>query len=119
MTPISQTVTRCIIPLTASIVNSTINGTMKVNQSTISASQARSHFYELLTNVAMGAKKYQITRRGHAPVVMLSLEEFEMYRETLALEQDTELMKDILDGQKDIAQENFTSHEDMKKDFGL
>ncbi|OGJ21364.1 MAG: hypothetical protein A3J60_02595 [Candidatus Pacebacteria bacterium RIFCSPHIGHO2_02_FULL_46_9] len=42
-------------------------------------------------------------------------DKFEMYQETLALQQDTELMKDIKAGQTDIAAKNFTSHEEMKK----
>ncbi len=92
---------------------------MKTLSTSLSASSARDNFYDLLTNAAAGTKRYQITRRGHEPVVMMSADEFEMYQETLALQQDTELMKDIESGQADIAAKNFTSHEDMKKQFGL
>ena len=42
-------------------------------------------------------------------------DELKMYQETLVLQQDAELMKDIKAGQTDIAAKNFTSHEEMKK----
>ncbi|NCN24040.1 MAG: hypothetical protein COU65_01530 [Candidatus Pacebacteria bacterium CG10_big_fil_rev_8_21_14_0_10_42_12] len=92
---------------------------MKILSTSLSASTARDNFYDLLTNASKGTKRYQITRRGHEPVVMMSADEFEMYQETLAIQEDTELMKDIAAGIKDIKAKNFTSHEDMKKQFGL
>ncbi|NCN06677.1 MAG: type II toxin-antitoxin system Phd/YefM family antitoxin [Candidatus Pacebacteria bacterium] len=92
---------------------------MKSLHTSLSASTARTNFYDILTNAAAGTKRYQITRRGHDPVVLLSADEFEMYQETLALQQDTELIKDIESGQKDIAAKNFISHDDMKKQLGV
>jgi antitoxin YefM len=52
---------------------------------TMSYSESRARYAEVLTSVAQDREEVVITRAGHEPVVMVSLEEYESLKESAYL----------------------------------
>lgn len=71
---------------------------MIISGDTIPASQARSNFYYLLEEVNKKLRQFIITLRGKQQAVLLSVEEWQSWQETLEIMSDKKLMKDIREG---------------------
>lgn len=81
----------------------------------MSASQARTNFYTILSDVGKKSKRYTITRNGVAQAVVLSPEEVESWEETMEIMADEELVKHIRQGLDDIKNGRTISHEKLLK----
>ncbi len=85
---------------------------------TYTASDARKNFYEIVRDTARGAYTPTINLRDSQPVIMMSLEEYESWQETLEVMSDPELVADL----KEAAQESIKdaiTHEELLKELGL
>ncbi len=67
-----------------------------LSTTTISASKARSNFYTLLEDVAGKLKRFTITRRGEAKVVLMHPDEVASWEETMDILADKKLVAQIL-----------------------
>lgn len=63
---------------------------------TLPASRARSNFYTLLEEVSEKLRRFTITRRGEAQVVMMHPDEVASWEETMDIIADKKLMTQIL-----------------------
>jgi len=89
---------------------------MKTLSSTISASQARNNFYEILDEVSGKLKKFVITRRGSAQAVVMNPEEVESWEETMEIMANKNLVRDIRKAEKEIAAGKTTRYENLLKE---
>jgi prevent-host-death family protein len=92
---------------------------MKKLQSTISASEARSNFYTLLDNVANKLKRYTITRRGNAQVVLMHHDEVASWEETMDVLSNKKLVSDIINSEKELKAGKTVSEDKLLKKIGL
>lgn len=69
---------------------------------TIPASYARSNFYRLLTEVEKKLRQFVITLRGKQQAVLLSVEEWQSWQETLEIISNKKLMEDIRNGVSEL-----------------
>jgi len=92
---------------------------MSAIPNTISASQARSNFYTIIDEVSNKLRRFTITRRGQAKVVLMSPDEVEAWDETMEIMSDKKLTKDIQEGLEDIKKGRTISHEKLLKELGI
>lgn len=85
---------------------------------TISATDARQNFYDLLEEVAAG-KKIAITNKGETRAILISQEEFDSWIATAETLSDPELMEAIRVGDKDMKAGRYRSWDEIKKELGL
>jgi prevent-host-death family protein len=81
---------------------------------TVSATQARKEFFQLLTAASKPGSSITITLEGRPPVVCMSQEEFEGWQETLEVMADPALMKAIAASAKG---KKLVNWDDLKKDI--
>lgn len=86
---------------------------------TISATNARTHLYDLIDEVVTSGKRVGITKRGETKVVLISVEELESWEETNQILADKRLMRDLKQAEKDIEEGRFITFEQLKKDLKL
>lgn len=86
---------------------------------TISATNARANFYDLIDEVSKTGKRVGITKKGETKVVLMSIEELESWEETNEILADKKLMKDLRQAEKDIKEGRFYDWEDVKKELGI
>lgn len=68
----------------------------------LSASRARKEFLELVDRASNNLEEFIITKQGDARAVIMSIEEFDSWKETLEVMSDQQMMTDIRDGIEDI-----------------
>jgi prevent-host-death family protein len=73
---------------------------MNISSDTIPASEARSNFYYLLDEVNKKLRQFIITLRGKQQAVLLSVEEWQSWQETLEIMSDKKLVQSIKKGLK-------------------
>ncbi len=71
-------------------------------KSAYSATEARKKLFELINHASKPGLFVTITRDGEPKVVMMSVEEFDGWQETLEILSDPDLVKDIKKGLSDI-----------------
>lgn len=81
----------------------------------ISASDARSNFYDLVEQSHKNFSNFIITHKGQPKAVMLSYEDFESWQETLAVLSDKNLMSQITKASKDVKQNKLVDLKDLTK----
>lgn len=86
---------------------------------TVSATNARAHLYDLIDEVATSGKRVGITKKGETKVVLMSMEELESWEETNEILADKKLMRDLKQAEKDIEEGRFITFEQLKKDLKL
>lgn len=86
---------------------------------TISATNARNNFYDLIDTVSASGKVVGITKNGEAKVLLVSQEEWDAMVATMETLADPELMDAIREGDEDIKAGRYTTWEDVKKEMGL
>lgn len=69
----------------------------------ISASRARKEFFDLLEQVDTTGEPITVTVDGEPKAVFMNPGEYESWLETMEVMADTQLMKDIREGEADIA----------------
>ncbi len=84
-------------------------------KNTISATEARKNFYELVRKASKPGAKIIITLEGEEPVIMMSQEEVESWMETLAVMSDPKLVQDIKEAER---VKDFDSWDKVKRELG-
>ena len=85
---------------------------------TVSATNARNNFYELLEEAASG-KKIAITNKGETKAVLISPQELASWEATLDVMSDPDLVKGIRKGMEDIKKGRVVSWEEVKRKAGF
>lgn len=67
----------------------------------VTATEARRNFFDLLETAEKPGMIVAISHQGRPTVIMMSLEEFEGWQETMEIMSDPQLMKDIQEGMKE------------------
>lgn len=73
---------------------------------TLSLSEAKMKLSELVDSVASTDEEIVITRNGRPAAVLVSPDEFESWKETLAVKADRDLMQEIRTGLKALKKQN-------------
>lgn len=81
----------------------------------IPASEARTNFYELLSEAESKFRQYTVTLRGKAKAVIMSAEEFASWQETLDIISDKKLVESIKRG---LREEKTVSSKQADKQIG-
>jgi prevent-host-death family protein len=86
---------------------------------TIPATKVRKNFFQIIQDASQPGVSVTITVGGDSKVVMMSVEEFEGWQETLEVMSDKKLMQDIKEGLAEIEKGETVSLEGVKKKFNL
>lgn len=92
---------------------------MRLTSTTIPASKARSNFYALIDQVANKLKRFTITRRGEAQVVMMHPDEVASWEETMEILADKKLVAEILKSESERKAGKVVSEEKLFKELGI
>ncbi len=86
---------------------------------TLPITQARDELPTLVDNARRKLTEYVITVKGIPAAVLMSVAEYESWKETNEILADKELMKAIRDGEKDVKAGRLYDWEDVKTELGL
>lgn len=89
---------------------------------TMTATDARKHFFEMLKTAMQPGTPVTITHEGLPKVVVMSVEEFEGWQETLDIMSDPELVATIQEGMASVQsgeQEDAVDLDGLKKELNL
>lgn len=84
---------------------------------TLPITKARQQFPTLVERANKRWDEYIITVNGVPSAVLMSIAEYESWQETNEILSDPKLMKDIREGEKDIAEGRVYDWEDVKKEL--
>jgi antitoxin YefM len=84
---------------------------------TISISEARKRIFEIANEVQKPDTHYMLTENGKPKAVILSAEEFENLLDDLDILSDPDLLKDIETNERAIAEGDYITWEDLKKEL--
>ena len=87
--------------------------------STISIRELRPKLSRVVKNFHAKFDRYIITNRGKPEVVMLSMEDYESLLETLEIESDPHLVKQLKEAQKEIKKGKGVSLEEARRRLGI
>ncbi len=85
---------------------------------TLPITKARENLTKLVENAQKKLHEYVITVNGSPAAILMSIDEFESLKETLEIMSDKKLMKDIKQGEKEIAEGKGIPWEQAKKELG-
>ncbi|KRE62938.1 type II toxin-antitoxin system prevent-host-death family antitoxin [Nostocoides sp. Soil756] len=83
---------------------------------TMSYTESRARYAEVLDGVANDREEVVITRAGHEPVVIVSLEDYESLRETAYLMRSPANARRLLDAMERLEAGRGTTHETVESD---
>ncbi len=86
---------------------------------TLPVTEARKKLTDLVDKAAKQLDEYVITVRGKPKAVLMSSDEFESWKETNEILADSELVKAIKEGEKELAEGQGISWEEAKKQLNL
>ncbi|TSC59306.1 MAG: prevent-host-death family protein [Candidatus Peregrinibacteria bacterium Greene0416_62] len=86
---------------------------------TVTASEARNNFFAILKEIEVPGVSVTITYEGHPKGVLMSIEDFEGWMETLDLMSDPEEAAIVLDRMRNWEKEETVTLEEFKKNLGL
>lgn len=92
---------------------------MRLTSTTISASKARSNFYSLIEQVANNLKRFTITRRGEAQVVIMHPDEVASWEETMEILANKKLVAEILKSESERKAGKVVSEKKLFKELGI
>lgn len=78
---------------------------------TLSYTESRAHYAEVLDSVINDREEVVITRAGHEPVVIMSLQDFESMRETAYLMRSPANARRLLDAMERLESGEGETHE--------
>lgn len=85
-----------------------------MKNNTLSITNARKNIYQISSDIAETSAIYTLTDKGQSKVVMMSVEEFESWQETLAvMEIFPNLKQDIKAAEKDFAEGSTISIDEL------
>ncbi|OGK51803.1 hypothetical protein A3B02_01840 [Candidatus Roizmanbacteria bacterium RIFCSPLOWO2_01_FULL_42_14] len=82
---------------------------------TLPITQARDELTSLVHNAKNKLAEYVITVNGSPAAVIISANEYASWKETNEILSDTELMRAIKEGEKDMKRDDYITLEDLKK----
>lgn len=82
---------------------------------TLPATKVRQHFFKLLNDAEQPGSSITITVGGEPKVVMMPVEDFEGWMETLEIMSDKKLYEDLKKGLKNWRKEKLYTQEEVKK----
>lgn len=85
-------------------------------KTTLSATEARQDFFNILNKVEKTNIPFVITNNGVPQAVIMNAEEFDSWRETLDIMSNPELVKGIEESKKELAQGEYSTFEEV---FGM
>jgi len=85
-------------------------------KTTISATEARNNFFKIIENIDKTGANYTLTVNGVPKVTMLTSDEVEGWKETIEIMSDRKLMRDIKEGEKELARGEYSTFEEV---FGM
>ena len=86
---------------------------------TLPISKAREELADLVDNAKKRLDEYIITVNGSPAAVLISVAEYESWKETEEILADKELTKAIKQGEKDIKEGNVYDWDEVKKELKL
>jgi len=86
---------------------------------TVTATEARNDFFAILKEIETPGVSVVITYEGHPKGVLMSVEEFEGWMETMDIMSDPEEAAEILKRLRNKDKEETVTFEELKKDLGL
>lgn len=86
---------------------------------TLPITKAREDLTKLVENAQKRLDEYIITVNGSPAAVLMSVAEYESWKETNEIMSDPELMKAIREGEEDIKKGNFITLGQLKKELKL
>jgi len=86
---------------------------------TLPITKAREELTKLVENAQKRLDEYIITVNGSPAAVLMSVAEYESWKETMDIMSDPGLMKAIKEGEEDIKKGNFVTFEQLKKELKL
>ncbi|MBU0572398.1 type II toxin-antitoxin system Phd/YefM family antitoxin [Patescibacteria group bacterium] len=89
------------------------------SSSTISASKARASFYTLIDQVATNLKRFTITRRGEAQVVMMHPDEVASWDETMEILANKKLVVEIMKSESERKAGKVVTEKKLFKELGI
>lgn len=84
---------------------------------TISITEARSELFNIADDVQKPDTQYVLTREGKPTMVLLSSDEFDSIMETMEILSDPELLNDIKEAEKEIADGKYVTWDELKKEL--
>jgi len=88
------------------------------SKNTLPITEARKRIFELAEKTQKGKAVFFLTQNGKAKAVMMSVEEYESWQDTIGIVTDKELAKDILAADKSYEKGDRVSLEDVLKEYG-
>jgi len=100
------------------------------SQNSLSVTEARGKIFDLVKKTAVGARFF-LTDRGKAKAVLMSVDEFDSWQETMEIMSDPGLMKDIKKAREEyekgdyitleelLVKEGFVVADKSKKKYGI
>lgn len=100
------------------------------SQNSLSVTEARGRIFDLVQKAASGARFF-LTDRGRVKAVLMSVDEFDAWQETMEIMNDKELVADIKNAKEDFkkgnyitleeyfAKEGFILADKAKKEYGV
>lgn len=85
---------------------------------TLPITKARQELPKLVDNASKKLDEYIITVNGTPAAVLMSVQEYESWKETIDIMSDSKLMKSIKEGEKEIEEGKGIDWEDAKKELG-
>jgi antitoxin YefM len=86
---------------------------------TVPLSEAKDKLSALVDEADRTHEIIQITRHGHPSAVLMSADDLESLQETIHWLSQPGLREDLDQAQRDIAEGNTTSGDDLRREFGL
>jgi antitoxin YefM len=86
---------------------------------TISASQARTNFYTLIDEVSKKLKRFTITKRGEAKVVLMHPDEVASWEETMEVLADKKVVGQILKSELERKKGDKLTESQLYKKLGI
>ena len=86
---------------------------------TLPITKAREELPELVKNAKNKLSEYIITVNGTPAAVLMSIDEYESWKETMEIMSDPELMKAIKEGEADVVAGRVYDWENVKKELGI
>lgn len=86
---------------------------------TLSLTKAREELPTLVEKAQKQLNEFVITVRGEPAAVIMSIAEYESWKETMDIMSDPGLMKAIKQGEEDVKKRRVYDWEDVKKELGL
>lgn len=88
---------------------------MKQLPSAMPANVARANFYKLIEEAGEDMRQFTIVHREKPPVILMSVQEFEGWQETLEIMSDKKLVRDIRQAEKDLKAGKGIPWEEVRK----